>query len=434
MVELLELVLKKIEIKNDELDFLNVGDIIQAKRYRTDEEKLKIKKGHRESPFVVIMKNKGGVYVLQCTSNPHFEIKWKMVYYYLSRLKYGFQKSTYINCTTLYKLEHIQFIEIIGRLDDADLNQLKKQIYLLQERAFNLKADIPMKYLDFTLGVGDVVLYNDEKYFINNIIGKTFEIFKLRKNVKSKNRILINNTYYSFIFDEIYFLKKNKIYSLVDSFNSGEVALIRNHKESLLSKNATNNDLRVGDLINYKNNMFYIYGFKSNWVLVYMVYSKFDFQKGMSSIIVSGVIYMTLFNAAIINTTALKRNGFSIRERASEDEIEYNAKVFNASKQERNRMRNELKKKLSIDKYNNIDILVPMVILNNSTNGNYYLIIERKDDIIEMVNINDFSDLIQFKLERGNCPLKYYKVMPKEEFDKYVQKVNDFKSLVNKFN
>ena len=45
---------KIIEVKNNDLSFLNVGDIIWARRYKTEEEKNKIKIGHQESPYVVI--------------------------------------------------------------------------------------------------------------------------------------------------------------------------------------------------------------------------------------------------------------------------------------------------------------------------------------------------------------------------------------------
>ena len=51
------------------LPFLNESDVIWAKRYNTEEEKLKIEKGHRESPYIVIYKKRKKVYALECVSN-----------------------------------------------------------------------------------------------------------------------------------------------------------------------------------------------------------------------------------------------------------------------------------------------------------------------------------------------------------------------------
>ena len=55
---IIEIFKKIIEVKNDDLSFLNVGDIIWAKRYKNDEEKNKLGIGHQESPFVIIKKKK----------------------------------------------------------------------------------------------------------------------------------------------------------------------------------------------------------------------------------------------------------------------------------------------------------------------------------------------------------------------------------------
>jgi len=133
---------KIIEVKDNDLSFLNVGDIIWARRYKNEEEKNRIKIGHQESPFVVIKKNRKKVYGLQCTSNPHQEIQWKMIYYPLGRFNYNMQKNSYINCIKEYELKEIQFVETIGYLSEYDLNQLKKQLYILINSEFKYKPNI----------------------------------------------------------------------------------------------------------------------------------------------------------------------------------------------------------------------------------------------------------------------------------------------------
>ena len=130
-----------------------------------------------ESPYVVIKKVLGKVYALQCTSNPHHEIKWKMAYYPLGKLNYEMKKNSFINCMVVYELKEIQFVEMIGRLSDVDLNQLKKQLYILKNSDFKVKPDIEKKYLDFKIGVGDVILYNGDRYYIDSIKGRSYETY-----------------------------------------------------------------------------------------------------------------------------------------------------------------------------------------------------------------------------------------------------------------
>ena len=76
-----------------------------------------------------------------------------------------------------------------------------------------------------------------------------------------------------------------------------------------------------------------------------------------------------------------------------------------------------------------IDDLVPMVILKDLNNGNYYLIIDRNDNVIELVNINDIGDTFYFELEKKYCPFEYYRVMSKEEYNMYLKKIKDLKEM-----
>lgn len=91
----------------------NVGDIIWAKRYKTQSEKERIKVGHQSSPYVIIKKKAGKIYALQSTSNPHLEVQWKMVYYPLGRLNYNLQKNSYLNCSREYEVEKEQILSKI---------------------------------------------------------------------------------------------------------------------------------------------------------------------------------------------------------------------------------------------------------------------------------------------------------------------------------
>ena len=426
-MRIIEFFKKIIEVKDNDLSFLNVGDIIWAKRYKNDEEKSRIKMGHQESPYVVIKKSKGKVYALQCTSNPHWEIQWKMAYYPLGKLNYQMKKNSFINCMVVYELKEIQFVEMIGHLNDVDLNQLKKQLYIFKNSGFKVKTDIEKKYLDFKIGIGDVILYSGNRYYIDSIKGRSYEVYRLKKHPKVSDRLLIGNTYYSFIFRNLEKIKINSKYDLVDTFNTGEIEIINKYKEKslkLLEKRMPNS-LRVGSLIDYKNRMFYVYEKLDDCVNCYEIYSNEVFEEGMADILVKGGIYKTFFATVTIPIDKLDDNGYKIRRCAWEEEIEYNKNIFSLPKKKRVNAR----RKLASIKEKDKDDFVPMVILKDLNNGNYYLIIDRNDNVIELVNINDIGDTFYFELEKKHCPFEYYRVMSKEEYNMYLKKIKDLKEM-----
>lgn len=418
-----------IEVKDNDLSFLNVGDIIWAKRYQNDEEKNKIKKGHQDSPYVVIKKSKGKVYALQCTSNPHGENKWKMAYYPLGKLNYKMKKNSFINCMVVYELKEIQFVEMIGHLNDVDLNQLKKQLYIFKNSDFKVKPDIEKKYLDFKIGIGDVILYNGDRYYIDSIKGRSYKVYRLRKHSKVSDRLLIGNKYYSFIFRNIEKIKIRSKYDLVDTFNTGEIEIINKYKEKCLKllDNKIPNSLRIGSLIDYKNRMFYVYEKLDNCVNCYETYSNAVFEEGMADILVKGGIYKTFFATVTIPIEKLDSNGYKIRRCASSEEIEYNKNIFSLPKKKRVNVRKMLAN--ANIKERDIDDFVPMVILKDLNNGNYYLIIDRDGNVIELVNINDIGDTFYFELEKKHCPFEYYRVMAKEEYNMYLKKIKELKEM-----
>ena len=51
-----EFIRKLFEVRGNDLSFLNVGDIIWAKRYKTEEGKNKIKKDIQKVPMLTLLK------------------------------------------------------------------------------------------------------------------------------------------------------------------------------------------------------------------------------------------------------------------------------------------------------------------------------------------------------------------------------------------
>ena len=252
----------------------NVGDIIWAKRYKTQSEKERIKVGHQSSPYVIIKKKAGKIYALQSTSNPHLEVQWKMVYYPLGRLNYNLQKNSYLNCSREYEVEKEQILSKIGHLTDYDMNQIRKQIYILQKSDFSVKPNIEKKYLKYKVEAGDIILKGDRRYYIYFLDRKYFYCYRLRERIKINKNILIDNTYYSFVFKKIEKIKRNCKYDLVDTFNSGEIEIVNNYiRDEIQKLNAEpDNTSMIGALIKYDDKMYYIYEENETIAFVYRVY------------------------------------------------------------------------------------------------------------------------------------------------------------------
>lgn len=353
-----------------------------------------------------------------------------MIYYPLGRLNYDFNKNTYINCTAVVELKKIQFVEMIGRLSLYDLNQLKKQLYILKNSTFPIRPNIEDRYLNYNFTVGDIILFNGNKYYINKITSKEYETYRLRQHLKKGKTILINNTYYSFIFEKTVILNKKDKYILIDTFNTGEIENIDDYRNDYLSKRmivpGIPKSFRVGALIEYDNNMYYIYDEENNYYLTYRVFAPTIYEKGMAALLIKKGIYYTYFNIEKIKNSNLIK--YKVRRCASIEEIEYNKNIFNSSKT----LRNKKRKELFVNKLNGerkTNDFVPMVILRHNITGKYYLIISLDNNVMELVNINDLSDLFYFEISE-TMPFAYYRVMDKNEFDKYLKKVKEFKEVV----
>ncbi len=417
--------------KNDGVN-LCVGDIIWAKRYKNEVEKFLIKKGHQESPYVVIKKVRGKVYVLQCTSNPHQ--KYKKMYYPLEKFIYNMNKNSYVNCLKVYELDDKQFVKKMGSLTIKDLNQLKKQLYILSHSNLKIKPEIEDKYLDFKLDIGDVICFNKHKYFIFDMNRKWLYVYRIRKNSKKSKMVRINNMRYSFIFEKVEMIKRKAKFSLIATFNTGEVDIINKFKHQYLKRvNKKEKNLRVGALIEYQEEKYYVYDEKDEEVLAYRVYVGEDVKTNMGNIKINGGIYKTYFAKVLLKKDRLNRKGYKIIRYASYEEIEYNKKLVNLSKEERKIEKRKLFETSMLSKDKNINIFVPMVVLENENNKKFYLIINREKNIIEVVNINDIGDKFYFELEEGNCPFRYYSVLAKEEYDKYLEKIDSLKEMVKMF-
>lgn len=428
-MSIIDIIKNHIIVNNNDLSFLNVGDIVWAKRYDTEEEKNKIDKGHQESPFIIIKQTKDKTYALQCTSNPHANIKWKNLFYPLNRLTYDFEKNSYINMSFIHELTNVKYIKKIGELTGYDLNKVMKYLYIVINSSFKNKPDIALKDLKFIYEIGDIISIDGCKYYIYDIDLPYFIAYKLNKKNRLKNRVLINNEFFSIAFYKNFKIKNSKKIKLIETFNTSEIELIDNYiKEKQGQKhNPINKEATIGTLIKYKDNFYYITDENDTHFICYRVYPSDEKEGNMALLKIKHGYYYTFFNTVSIS----KIGDYKTRRMATEEEIKYNKEAINISKWKRRK--EAYKNFLQTEKYSVISIkdFIPKMVIHNTNTNKNYLILSREENIVELVNTNDLRDTFFFLLEENNCPYEYYKIMSEEEFNKYQKKINELKALAN---
>ncbi len=298
-----------------------------------------------------------------------------------------------------------------------------------------MKPNIEKKYLKYKVEAGDIILKGDKRYYIYFLDRKYFYCYRLRERIKINNNILIDNTYYSFVFKKIEKIKRNCKYDLVDTFNSGEIEIVNNYIRDEIQKLNAESDKTsmIGALIKYDDKMYYIYEENETIAFVYRVYPYGDKIKDFACVRVKNGLYKTKFEFLEISKENFVKGRYKKRRRASDDEIVKNEEIFHLSKRERKLENKKLFDSAQLSRQRDISYFVPMTIIQNVNNKKYYLIISRNDNVIEIVNINGISDMYFFELEENNCPFKYYRVLSKQEYEIYLKKVNELKDMVAMF-
>lgn len=416
-----------IKIKNNDLSFLSVGDIIWAKRYENEEEKNKIPIGHREGPYVIIKQTKNKTYGLQCTSNPHQNVKWKHVFYAIGRLSYEFNKNSYICTGKLYELNDSKYIKVMNHLSDKDLNNLYKSLYIVLHSAHKYKSNLKDSDIKFNFDIGDIIKYENMRYLIYDLNNKNYYCYGICNKNKEKNKILINNTYYTFSFMNTVTIPKKAKIELLDWLNTGELELVYKKKEDILNK--VNREIKIGTIIKVESEFYYIVDVLEDKYKVYRIIGS-SLGKYNSVLIAEKGYYYTDLKLCYIDKNCKAK----IRKQASDEEIKHNASLQYMSKQDRIKDKCEILKSPYLKKETILSKnLIPKTIVINTNTNKYYLILSKKDNILEIVNINEMKDYCYFEVTDDNNPFEIYRVVDDLEFDRYRKKIDEFMNLVSTF-
>ena len=358
------------EEKSD-LDYLDVGDVIWAKRYKTENEKNKIAIGHQTGPYIIIKKTNDKIYGIYCSSNP--EIIDPIIKRKLNKLDYTAEKDNFIWINFIEEITTNTYLKTIGKIDNNSLDLINKYIYI---GLIHNKTIKNYKYEDIKINytIGDIIIFNNIKYYIYKLDNNNYYCYQLNKTTNdNKQGIKINKKRYLFDFNNVTITKNSNIslYEVLDEENQNIVnkLKLKTHEEEKYK-----NNLESGNLIEYNDKLYYIFGNYKQELLTYKIYNKkIDNTK---PIIINKKRYYADFIETKIDKNPNKIKVISRISPVEEIELKKQKKLVKNKNSENNNKNNKYKK-----------FTIRTIIINNET-LNKYVIIERNDNTIVLYDLN----------------------------------------------
>lgn len=367
---------------NSELGFLKEKDIIIARRYNNEQEKMRIEEGHRVSPFIVIYKSWRKVYALECSSSKSSKSNQILKLDFKNKPEYNLTKGGYIYIGKMHLLNKSRYIKKVGTLDVADLNRIYKSIFLVKRRYKNIDS-VPDKKLKFYFDIGDIILYGGRVHYIGMVNEEYYYLYEVQGACKGRLIFKINDKSYSFNFKHCKKVSKKCNFRLL---NIASLDMVDNIKQIIINEQQKVDTTKVvsrGKLVLFNEEYFFVYGEYKDGFLTYRIYLDKDKKNDMHKILIEKKTHYTYFEEINLK----KSNDIKVIKIASESEI-------NSIKTLRKNVKNVTK-----------GVGSPSIICKNYAPGcimvNYetldrYVILERNQNTIIYALINDLEKIYTF--------------------------------------
>lgn len=221
---------------------LKFGDIIIAKRYQTEKQRKNIPAGHGIGPFMVARVDNDSIQCFYASSNE--DLLYKDVCNTIAiTLGYNLTLSnkevttSYFDVGRLYPISLDMFIRKTGQLSKKELIKFKEVIE---------------KYKDKKTEVSDIVIYDKKKYLVYDQDKNNIKLDLLKK-CSRYSPIQINDEYYELTNSKI-IINKNK-----------KVTFIGKLSDELMKRMGIDS-IKEGAIINYYNNLYYVYSADVNTI------------------------------------------------------------------------------------------------------------------------------------------------------------------------
>lgn len=321
-------------MEEDLLSKIQEYNIIIAKRYKDETEKLLIPEGHREGPYIVVDRCDEG---LICSKGTSVDQSERLdLYIKLDNLKYNLFKETYFKCADFEIINNYSFIGKIDELKKEDIEKLLKLIKKIGKDYFR-NGEHQYEKLILPFQVGDII-NNVNNYLVIDIKDEKLYCIKIKKstyylknNFEYKDHIYLD---YSniFIFD-----MSDEIECINTIDNKLLNGILKKQKE-YLEKEKNQTIAQRGSVIKKENQYYYIYGEEGQDWLVMEIFTNMNSCNG--KILLGDTIYYTSYNDIKIN----KKDSFVVCFMANKyeiDKIKSQRKSYN--KQLKNNQRKDFK-------------------------------------------------------------------------------------------
>lgn len=283
------------DIKKDfNIDDFEFGDIIFAKRYKTEEVKYQIPFGHRIGPYIVVDKKDDTLVCLYGTSSS--SINDENIFEFVTNKKTNFLLNH------IAEINEDRFKFKIGSISERGKNILKYQLGIINNYP--------------ELEVGNIVDYQNNLYYVRKKSDKTYliSVSKIKKN-DAKFIVSQNNKYY-ILFDEEKEIENNSEVRLIKIINDSDKDLIeKKYLENKYESKITSFDR--GMLVSYNKILYYVYGLNKDNFECYLVSE----EEAAPYIKVNGRKYSAMFSEIV----EIKKDVLiEVVDKATLEEIEYN--------------------------------------------------------------------------------------------------------------
>lgn len=300
-----------------EYDELKIGDIIWAKRYKTEEEMLEIQKGHRTGPFVVVGKDEKGIQCLYGTGTPPKSAAFNYRTLELKDLSYALDKLSYVHVAIAYHITEDMFIKRLGNLTSSDKKALLKKVEIVSREG--LYIDLDIKIPPLPLETGDIINSWKDPYLIIGETESKYECINMSEASNGTNFfIVLDGIRYYFDFDN------PKTYSklleprrngFIDSQTLCNVLKMQQQRLSFLKRK---HETSRGSLIRIEDALYYIYGENGNtWLTHSLANAR---SKNLCEVLIGNKSYHINFERTL--EISKKEDGIEVIDSATVQEMD----------------------------------------------------------------------------------------------------------------
>jgi len=299
--------------------FLNisVGDVILAKRYKTNSERNKNGYGHNIGPYLVIENNGSTIKGIFGTSNKNLysAVSPKELYTYKHHDE---NKDTIFILTQTQDIDEYRYLKKLFSFTSEELKHLKDKMNNLKEEK--------------ELTPNMLVNYDDETYFVKDVNETYTTLIKLIPG-GIKDTVKINGITYQISLDSAEHVFDTKNIEILDIVTEDTSNLINNIYDTK-NENRIFKKAKRGDLISFNNSLYYVYGETGNLLNCFLVKNIYEKE---NRITINGAPYEAKFNEIKdIDTKSL----YEICLSATDEEMDY---IKDLKKSFSKKSKNELK-------------------------------------------------------------------------------------------